>query len=91
MSPDLLPTCLSTHYSNTMSENRSIRKNQCSDLIKRIRRDARRINEEETSRKYQPGHETLRKCEGGSIIAPTDQDLVYLSKNLFRLICQWIV
>ena len=91
MSPDLLVPGLINNSSNTMSENRKIRRNQCSNLIKRIKRDVMRIKEEEASRKAQPSHETMRKSEGVSVIALPDKDLVYLSKNTFRLIFQWIV
>ena len=58
----------------------STKRNQCSNVLKRIRIYSRRRREEESSCDAQSGHETLIQAEVGGVIAPNYQDLFDMCK-----------
>ena len=75
---------MSPHSSRRTTEHIRKKRNKCSNLKNRNRRDARgsrEYQEDNAARKYQSGREPTRQAEGGGVISPTYLDITDFSNN----------
>ena len=66
-----------------MSEHRRIRRIQRSNLLNKIRRDARKIREELDDNESQSGHASPRKSEGGGAVSDYESQEVQGQNEVF--------